>query len=166
LGLPLGDDGCRGVVNEHLITSSFVERSISLSRDGRFLAYVSNESGQDEVYVRPFPDTGRWRETISINGGSEPVWDHGGTQLFYRDPSTGAMMVATFETEPTFLVSRREELFDSSPYLATNGPWRAYDITKDDERFLMIRSNPAGVDATRLVLVQNFFAEIERLTAN
>jgi serine/threonine protein kinase len=82
------------------------------------------------------------------------------------DQNVGPMMVVTFDVEPAFQVLGREELFDASPYLSTNGPWRAYDVAKDDQRFLMIRSKREGADAARLVLVQSFFAEIERRVAN
>ena len=66
-----------------LQVTEFAERSISLSPDGRWLAYVSTRSGRNEVYVRPFPDAGASLQQVSTDGGTEPVWAHSGRQLFY-----------------------------------------------------------------------------------
>ena len=83
-----------------VIDGEFDERNAALSPDGRWLAYNSDESGQHQVYVRPFPDvdSGRWQ--VSTDGGEWPVWNPAGSELFYRGP-TGVMALA-FETEPTF----------------------------------------------------------------
>ena len=68
---------------EILLGTPFAELEPSLSHDARWLAYVSNESGRREVYVRPFPDgEGRW--PVSTEGGDEPVWSPAGGELFYR----------------------------------------------------------------------------------
>jgi Tol biopolymer transport system component len=155
-----------GEVRERMIESSSIERSISLSPDDRFLAYVSDESGTDEVYVRPWPDVESWEVRVSRNGGGEPLWSHGGRELFYREPVSGAMMVATFVEDPTFRVASRESLFDASPYLSAGGPWRAYDVASDDQRFIMIRRQHSSEGAVPLIVVQNFFEDLRRLAPN
>jgi hypothetical protein len=105
--------------------------------------------------VRNFsnPSAGPWQ--VSDGGGTEPLWSHSGTEIFYRD-NAGAMVAATVETRPTFSVIRREILFDASPY-AVNDDNRWYATSPDDRRFLMFRY---GGDARRLVIVDNLWAEL------
>src|SRR5207245_2747083 len=74
------------------LRTPFNERAARFSPDGHWLAYVSNESGRDEVYVQPFPGPGgKWQ--ISISGGTEPVWSHAGSEIFYR---SGGKATVTF----------------------------------------------------------------------
>ena len=68
-----------------LVASPFTELQPALSRDGRWLAYTSNESGTNEVYVRPFPDTGRGPVQVSNGGGAEPRWSPDGREVFFLD---------------------------------------------------------------------------------
>jgi serine/threonine-protein kinase len=122
---------------EPLVQTSFVELAAELSPDGRWVAYHSNESGQMEVYVRPFPkvDSGRW--LISTGGGSRPAWSRNGRELFYLAPST-AMMVVSVQTNPTFKPSNPSKLFDVPGPLSLQAG-RTYDVTPDGQRFLMIK---------------------------
>jgi serine/threonine-protein kinase len=158
-------DLATGVVQENIIPSTSIERSVSLSPDDRLLAYVSNQSGTDEVYVRPWPDVSSYRVPVSTDGGAEPLWAHNGRELFYREPSSGSMMVATYALDPTFRIISRERLFDASAYLSTTGPWRAYDVTSDDQRFVMIRTQP-GTESAPLIVVHNFDEGLRRLLPN
>ena len=132
-----------------------------VSPDGRWLAYHSNESGQYEVYVRPFPnvDDGRWQ--ISPNGGFSPVWGPDGRELFYRGLNRG-MTVVTYETDPTFRAGNPEVLFPA-PYLSV-GPTRArpFDLAPDG-RFLMIRTawqTAADAPPLQISVVLNWFEEL------
>jgi hypothetical protein len=75
-------------------------------------------------------------------------------------------MVATFIEDPTFRVTSRESLFDASPYLSAGGPWRAYDVASDDQRFIMIRRQHSSEGAIPLIVVQNFFEDLRRLAPN
>jgi serine/threonine-protein kinase len=68
-----------------LEVAEFEEKSIAFSRDGWWVAYVSNNTGGDQVYVRPFPDAGSGLVQVSTNGGYNPVWAHSGRELFYRN---------------------------------------------------------------------------------
>ena len=129
------------------------ERAMSFSRDGRWLAYVSNETGTDEVFVRPFPDDGSgavWQ--VSLDGGTEPVWAHNGRELFYKGPL--GFMVATYRTRPTFAVVDRRRLFAIVEYF--NNVWHArYAVLPGDDRFLMIRTSGQAVE-TRTHIVLNW----------
>jgi serine/threonine protein kinase len=128
----------------------------SFSPGDRWIAYTSDESGQPEVYVRPFP---AWegRLQISTDGGTEPIWSHGGGKIFYWD-GTNRMVAATVSTQPTLAVTGRRVLFDASPYLDGRF-WRAYDVTPDDQRFVMIRT-ARSVERCDAILVQNFIEEL------
>ena len=76
-----------------LEVTEFQERSVSLSRDGRWLAYVSNNTGRNEVYVRPFPDVGSGLVQVSNDGGDDPVWAHSGGEMFYRNAANELVVV-------------------------------------------------------------------------
>ena len=138
------------------------ERNAELSPDGRWLAYQSNRSGRFEVYVQPFPqiDGGEWQ--ISTDGGTRPMWSPDGDELFYiADPDH--MMVVPVEPGSTFAHGTPRALFDgpsSQPLFS-----RTYD-TLDGQRFLMIKeagSDDGDTQSERIILVQNWFAELERL---
>ena len=129
------------------------------SPDGRFIAYSSNESGEWEVYVRPYPEFDS-RTTVSAGGGRFPMWSRDGTELFYiQDDSR--MMTVKVTTEPTFETSRPEMLFEGNFYLNGNGD-QSYDVARDG-RFLMIQE---GGDAQSLVVVTNFFEELKERVGN
>jgi len=150
--------------SRELVQTDFDESLAALSRDGRWLAYTSNESGREEVYVRPYPDadSGKWQ--ISLDGGAEPRWGPQGRELFYRDGE--AMFVVTVETEPSFAVGLPEVLFrgDYAEMGGTNRP--SYDVTPDGQRFIMMRDGALSEetsDATPLIVIENWFEELERL---
>ena len=134
------------------LNGRFDEHSVALSPDGRWLAYVSNESGQDEVYVRAFAASGS-PEQVSSGGGREPRWSRGGRELFYRN-SQGMIGVALHTSRP-FRVGRHQVLFDDTPYVAY-GVGAAYDVHPDGRRFLMIRRGP---QQPQVVVVLNWFAQ-------
>ncbi|MDZ4259699.1 MAG: protein kinase [Gemmatimonadales bacterium] len=130
--------------------------SISLSPDNRYLAYNSNETGAWEAYVRPFPavETGRW--TLSTAGGWEPQWSHSGRELFYY---TGDGMLEAVEVlpGPSFTTGRRQQLYNGTVYAGGVGSW---DVTPDDQRFLVIRPGATGGQAGNLIVVENFVQEL------
>jgi Tol biopolymer transport system component len=141
-----------------LLTSSSTEVSPSLSPDGRWLAYVSDESGNPEVYVRPFPDVASARWQVSLSGGSLPVWAPNGRELFYL---TGQQELASVAVTPggTFSAAEPRVLFSASAYnLATSAG--GYDVSPDGRRFLMVRPL-TGPTETELVLVQNWFEDLK-----
>ena len=142
---------------EPLLQTPFTEDNGEISPDGRWLAYQSNESGRFEISVRPFPnvDGGRW--TISTSGGTHPLWARRGTELFYLD-GTGAMTRVPIQTAPTFSAGTPTTLFDTR--YVTRGTGRAYDVSPDGQRFLMIKA-AGGEQAPSMVVVVNWLEELK-----
>jgi serine/threonine-protein kinase len=134
------------------------ETSPALSPDGKWLAYVSNESGKSEVYVRPFPDVGSAKWQVSLNGGFTPLWAHSGKELFYLDDSRN-MVAVSVGTGTTFTVTGQKVLFTAASYSFAGG-YPTYDVAPDDSRFVMIRSVAPSAE-TELVLVQNWAEELK-----
>ena len=83
-----------------LASVDFSEHNGEVSPNGRWLAYQSNESGEDRIYVKPFPDVDSGRFPISPAGGSEPLWSPDGSELFYR--AGDRLMAVPVRTEPAF----------------------------------------------------------------
>ncbi|HXI20208.1 MAG TPA: hypothetical protein VNH46_03945, partial [Gemmatimonadales bacterium] len=133
------------------------EYAPTLSPDGHWVAYVSNESDPPQVYVRPFPATASARWQVSRAGGSEPVWSHSGRELFYRD-AAGNLVAATLAPGPSFRVVSERALFSARGY-ATDILDHAYVVSADDRSFLFIRIPPSA--GPPLVVVLNWFEELE-----
>ena len=151
--------------SEPLLQTGFAEKAPTVSPDGHWLAYFTNETGQDEVYVQRFPDLGE-KQQISVGGGREPLWSPDGRELFFRSPN-GLMAVPVLDTEPTFRAGSAESLFEQQ--YATFIERRNYDIAADGQRFLMIKETAAsdGATAQQLVVVLNWFEELkERVPVN
>jgi serine/threonine-protein kinase len=145
-----------------LLNSRFDENSPQLSANGRWLAYASNETGRSQVWVRPFPNVtdGRWQ--VSTDGGTEPVWAHSGRELFYRQVQgdTVVQMVLEVGGGDSFVPGQRRRLFALSG-IGVNGVYPQYDVTPDDQRFIMIRISSLDASADRgIVVVENLFAEL------
>jgi len=149
-----------------LTATEFNEYSPALSPDGRWLAYNSNESGREEVYVMPFPEgrLGGGLVQVSANGGRSPVWAHSGRELFYRN-GADEMVAVQVSGDPTFAAGEQEILFSMADYFRNNGH-AMYDVSPDDQRFVMLRIGEASEGDARLILVQNFFEELKRLVPN
>ena len=145
-----------------LVQTGFLEVNAELSLDGHWLAYQSNESGRDEIYVRPFPNVagGKWQ--VSASGGARPLWGRNGQELFYE--SRGALMRVPLTTVPTFQAGTPSKLFDG-PYIY-GALERTYDVSPDGRRFLMIKESGGPVESAasaRLILVPHWFEELKRL---
>ena len=147
-----------------LATTDFGARSPALSPDGRWLAYVSTEAGREEIYVRPFPDADSGRWLVSPDGGVEPVWAHSGRELFYRNGANELVAVQVSEGS-SFAWDRQDVLFSMADYLRSNG-YPMYDVSPDDQRFVMLRIGGEGTAASELILVQNFFEELKERVPN
>jgi len=133
------------------------------SPDGRLLAYMSNETGRDEIYVVPFSVTGpRGKKQVSVGGGAEPLWAPKGNELFYRNGDQ--MMAVVIETEPELSVGTPRLLFEGRflPVLSGDDPGGSYAISPDGERFLMIKREQDLVP-TEIIVILNWFEELKRL---
>jgi serine/threonine-protein kinase len=152
------------------LDTRFPEKYPEFSPDGRWLLYTSKESGQEEVYVRPYPGPGRAVQ-VSTRGGSKPAWSKDGREIFYRqgedayDAHTFYAVQLTVEAD-RLTPGRPEKLFEG--VYRWGGPIRSYDVAPDG-RFLLIK-NPeesalsAAIEElfpNRIQVVQNWFAELE-----
>ena len=127
--------------------SAAVEMMQRISPDGRWIAFTTDESGQPEVVVQPFPGPGG-RVQVSNGGGSEPVWSRDGRRLFYRGDEK--FMSATIGTGPTFAIAARDTLFADEYMYATN-PHANYDVMPDGS-FIFLKAASEG----NMVVVTNW----------
>jgi Tol biopolymer transport system component len=139
------------------------EQSPEFSPDGRWLAYVSNQSGRYEVYVQPYPGPGE-RHLISTNGGQQPAWG-GNRELFYVQPSapgsqTTLMSVAVV-TGQTFSAGTPETLFESVNLQSNWG--RSYDVAPDGRRFLITLNKEQPVAPSQMIFVEHWLEELKRI---
>ncbi len=146
-----------------LLETEFDETYGTPSPDGRWIAYQSNESGEAQIYVRPFPDFESRRWPVSVGGGRIPHWGPFGKEIFYLGPTH--MMAAPVATGSTFEAGVPRALF-ALPYSVRDAFLRDrltnYSVAPDGQSFLMLK--PAStVEIQRIVLLQNVFDELERL---
>jgi dipeptidyl aminopeptidase/acylaminoacyl peptidase len=143
-----------------LVASTFTELHPAVSPDSRWIAYTSNESGANEVYVRPFPATtgGRWQ--VSNGGGAQPRWSPDTQELFYLD-GAGRVVAAQVRTAPAFEVSALRGLFDASGF-AIDGYHHSYEVLPGGRGFVFLRpwqsSQAAAVPP--MVEVGNWFGAV------
>jgi eukaryotic-like serine/threonine-protein kinase len=128
------------------------------SPDGRWMAYTSNESGRDEVYVQPYPGPGgKWQ--ISTDSGMDVRWTANGRELTYRNGDK--MMAADIATQPAFSAGKPRMLFEG-PYVPPSQLVSFYDVSGDGQRFLMLKPVEQAQAATQIVVVQNWFEELKQ----
>lgn len=142
---------------ETLVDETRLQRGPTLSPDGRWLAYSSNETGTWEVYVRSFPNPGA-KIAVSRGGGYEPLWHPAGGRLYYRDGDE--MWMVRYEAEAKFVPGPPEFLFDRHFYGGILADSRTYAVTEDC-RFLMIQED--SVPGSRIHLTVNWFEELKEL---
>ncbi len=148
-------------VARSIVATEADEQGAALSPDSRWLAYVSNEQGESEVFVRPFPDVdgGKWQ--VSSGGGSAPLWAHSGRELFFV--AHGMMNVVKIQPGPPFSADPPRVLFAIPDGVRAGSlAGGTFAITPDDQRFLMVRDNKWGdmAGTPTLVAVQGFFDEL------
>jgi len=144
-----------------LVATEFREMSPALSPDGRWLAYASNRTGRDEVYVRPFPNVGDSQWQVSTEGGVQPLWAHNGRELFYLR-WLDELVAVEYETRPTFRPLTEHPLFSVVELTRSGSPWNhSYAVGIDDQRFVMLKRLGGG--PPELLLTFNWFEELKRL---
>ena len=165
-GIRLGTDS---VPTQLIASEDWGALEMSLSPDGRWLAYASNRLGDSpidpdswQVWVQPFPDVdaGLWQ--VSTTRGDEPIWAHSGRELFYNAGPIGNqdLTSAQISLEPTFAVGQRTILFAVQPAYATpNG--HEQKVSLDDQRFIMLQNQISA--GNQLIVVDNFFEELKRV---
>ena len=151
-----------------LIQGTATKFNPEISPDGRWIALQSGESGQSQIYVRPFPavDGGRWQ--ISPEGGTRPAWSRNGRELFYLD-ANDLLTAVSVATGATFSAGKPVKLLNTRYYAGstTRGyDLRGYDVSPDGQRFLMVKehgteSTPAP-PSTAIVVVLNWAEELKQ----
>ena len=148
------DDG--GSWEPHLFLSTpFLEGTSKFSPDGRYVAYFSNESGRNEIYVRSFPDGGG-KTVISRNGGKQVRWSADGREIFYVEGLT--LMAASVSTSPSFSVVSVGPLF-THPSLGSGFVPPQYDVSSDGQRFLLLEPIETVDAAPSIRVVENWYEE-------
>jgi Tol biopolymer transport system component len=134
-----------------------------ISPDGRWMAYQSNESGQSEVYVRPFPDVNKGKSQVSATGGWDPLWSPDTRELFYRNGD--AVMAVKVETDPVFEPGKPEVLFQGKYVPELNGT--SWAVGRDG-RFLMMKAvgstekAPPAEPPRKITVVLNWLEELKQ----
>jgi serine/threonine-protein kinase len=142
------------------LNSSFNEWQAAFSPDGQWLAYSSNETGRDEVYVRPVPGPGgTWQ--VSTEGGSWPTWSRKSSEIFY-EALDGRLMVASYEARGDAFNAARPRLWSDTPVLDVRG-FRTFDLHPDGQRVAVLQPAAGEPKRNHVVLFLNFFDELRRL---
>ncbi len=155
---------------EPFVETPFMERGGIFSPNGRWLAYVSDKSGQNDVYARPFPGPGV-EITISVEGGYEPVWAPSGSELYYRHEAE-LVVVSIEETGSSLAVGTPRHVLDDRFMRDTGGAAGGvanYDIAPDGESFVMVEdASTAGAAmlSPKLYVVTNWFEELRARVGN
>ena len=141
--------------------SRFAEHSPTFSPDNRWLAYVSDETGVEQVYVQTFPGKGG-KTMVSINAGTEPMFSASGKELFYRDGNTLMVRAVNTSGEIFSVLNPPQRLFEvQSWYSHALGSYgHNYAVSSDGQRFLIVQSvENSSVDALNIVI--NWFEELK-----
>ena len=136
--------------------TQFVERFATVSPDGRYVAYESNESGRREVHIQSFPDSGV-RIQVTRSGGEAPLWA-GNSELFFW--KTDRLFAVPVRTTPELSIGEPEALFSSLRY--TTNQSQEYDVSADGRHILMVKL-PEASKPREVQIVLNWFSELERL---
>ena len=134
-----------------MAATQFDEMQPQISRDGKWLAYTSDESGNYEIYVRAMVENAG-HTLVSAGGGTEPIWSRDGNRLFYRNGAK--MMAATVVRTPGFSVTERKTLFEGN--FSLSPPHANYDVAPDGKGFVMTAPTE---QSSQVVVVQHWMSE-------
>jgi serine/threonine-protein kinase len=147
------------------LSTPFAEREPMFSPDGRWIAYNSNETGSDEIYVRPFPGPGgKWK--VSTGGGETPTWSRVRRELLYAAPDRRIMAVP-YSVQGESFIAEKPQSWGDLRFVPRkrSGPTRSYDLHPDGNRIALALAPQTGTEVKqdRVVLVFNFFDELRRI---
>ena len=148
--LPLGGDP-KTAKPQPFLDNRFTRAEFQFSPDGKWVAYQSNESGRNEVYVSPFPGPGG-KSQVSTDGGTQPRWNRNGRELFFR--SGAKLMAVDTELAPAFRAGTPKMLFEKVS--------SDYDVHPDGKRFLMLKPAATTTDSSELHIILNWFEDLRR----
>ena len=167
--LPMeGDDkpGWKPGEPQGLLHGPYEQLSPAFSPDGHWLAYASNESGNFEVYVRPFPGPGgKWQVSTGAGGGHFPKWSSNSKELFYLTASSSRIMVAAYRVSGSSFLAERPQPWSPARFLNLGlGPFTNFDLHPDGKRFAVIKTPglSEGQPLDKVTFVLNFFDELRR----
>ncbi len=142
------------------LRTPFAEQQARFSADGKWIAYVSNETGAPEVYVQSFPASGgRWQ--VSTNGGFTPRWRRDGKEFFYLAPDRKIMSVEVRASGTTFEYGSPKALFEASVDAVTTAATNRYDVSADGQRFL-VNAAIENAGPAPITVVVNWLASVKR----
>jgi len=148
---------------EKLISGTFNAGGAQFSPDGRWVAYVSDESGRNEVYVRQYQEPAN-RVEISVAGGTQPMWSKTGRELFFRNGNELLAVNVTLGSnvvagKPVVLFSKAMPESSSGPIYRLSSE---YDVSKDGQRFLIPKPNPESSDSPRARVILSWFSDLKQ----
>ena len=149
-------------VPQPLLSESYDEKAPALSPNGRWLAYESNETGRDEIFVRPFPNVGDGKWQVSTAGGRMPLWARSGNELFYMNERR-ELVAQSVVAQATFQRREQRVLFTIGEEFIISDHYTPFDISPDGQRFIMVRSVGSATDRgalRQLILVENWVEEL------
>ena len=148
------------------LQSEAAERAPQISPDGKYIIYMSDESGGDEIYLKNFPSgSGKWQ--VSTEGGAWPVWSRNGDEIIYREGfgTSASMITVSVRTTPAVRLGSPVRMFAATdaPELQLGVGFRSWSVTNDPDRFLMLRlEGDARSHAVRLVYSEDWFESYRR----
>jgi len=149
--LPLDATKAAEAKPQPFLDTRFTRGNLQFSPDGKWVAYESNETGRNEIYVVPYPGPGG-ESQVSTDGGTQPRWNRNGRELFFRN---GAMMMAVdVQTGATFRTGTPRMLFEKVS--------SDYDVAPDGRRFLMLKPAATTTDSSELHVILNWFDDLRR----
>jgi dipeptidyl aminopeptidase/acylaminoacyl peptidase len=140
--------------NVFIRSSDFHQLAARFSPDGKYLAYVSTESGRSEVYVVPFPGPGG-KSQISTGGGSWPRWRRDGKEIYFISPDNKVKAAEVSPSGGRLVVGTVHALFETRLYRSSGSP---FDVTGDGQRFLINRWEPPS----SITLIENRDTELKK----